>query len=56
MTSINFRNQNLNLENAIKLTNKAEQLMVDHEYVVTSDRKLLKAFPQNTISLEDYIK
>ena len=83
-----IRNQNLKLENAIKIMNEATHLMNDNEYDVTSldvlklaeisecsaydcefvalakdlgiklitlDNKVLEAFPQDTISLENYI-
>jgi len=83
-----IRNQNLELENAIKIMNKAAHLMNGNEYnvtsldvklaeksgcsaydceyvalaqdpgieLVTSDIKILKVFPDHTISLDIYIK
>jgi predicted nucleic acid-binding protein len=84
-----IRNQDLELDNAIKIMNEADQLMSDYEYDVTSldvlklaalsgcsaydcefvalakdlriplltfDKKVLKAFPKYTISLENYIR
>ena len=86
--SFYMRNQNLELDKAIKIMNKAIHLMNENEYdvisldvlqlaessgcsaydcefvalaenlgvsLVTSDKKVLKAFPQYTISLEKYI-
>ena len=84
-----IRNQNLELDKAVKLMNEAAHLMNGNEYnvtsldvlklaeksgcsaydceyvalaqdlgieLVTSDKKILKAFPEQTISLEVYIK
>ena len=84
-----IRNQNLELDKAIKIMNEAAHLMNDNEYdvtsldvlklaelsgcsaydcefialakdlgiqLVTSDKQLLKAFSQYTISLENYIQ